>query len=533
MEVTKHNFSEAAPVFLSALEKCTLIGMDIECSGITSENPVQRTDTPMEYYYKILPVAVRFKIIQLGFSLFVPEGDSFEVHTFYFYLFPSTAGDKIAQNFGMEVSSIEFLKNCGTIDFNKWIKDGLASFPEHHRATLRNFIFEKKTVNLFEKLELKEEGAEPVKIHNDEERARMDSRIKDFEEWIKAPEEPFVIEEPRPFLLRYFIEQNNEMIKNKSRLILKDEKVGQMIRYTFTFVTEDSKKEAETQRKEKLEETYEAELGFSSLWEKMKVIWQEKKIPVVGHNSIVDLIFVTSQLEKQLPVNYFDAKSLISSVFPVFYDTKILASEIDLGNLSLSELHEKLFRNPESPIKTKFTFKYSENEVAYHNAGLDAQATGQVFLGLKEKVPHFEKFTNLVKIYTNKIFHINLAEKTKDHIISPDLLVLYPIVPQGAVKDDELIKLKNIAFDSVRNHNKLLEANNRVSEHRALFLLSNNKVYILELDKNDKAKDLLMKELEKKFDIVPLQTHYERVAKEFEEKVYGQTNSKYPFLTRL
>ena len=74
---------------------------------------------------------------------------------------------------------------------------------------------------------------------------------------------------------------------------------------------------------------FDKQIGFSFLWKKLKEIFTKTKKPVIGHNMFYDLLFMVHNFEKNLTVNdYYEFKQILhKEIFPMIYDTKLLAQE--------------------------------------------------------------------------------------------------------------------------------------------------------------------------------------------------------------
>lgn len=110
-----------------------MISFDLELTGIRTEEKIYPTDTPVERYRKCYKTAKKCTIIQLGLSIFSngdkdPKKETYEVHSFNFYLFPCSHNEKFNVNFCLEADAIEFLNKHETIDYNKWITKGITYF---------------------------------------------------------------------------------------------------------------------------------------------------------------------------------------------------------------------------------------------------------------------------------------------------------------------------------------------------------------------------------------------------------------------
>lgn len=65
-------------------------------------------------------------------------------------------------------------------------------------------------------------------------------------------------------------------------------------------------------------------LGFTKVF---KILINLKK-PIVGHNTLLDLMFMYKQFYRPLPYKYKDFKTEIHQIFPLVYDTKYVSYEL-------------------------------------------------------------------------------------------------------------------------------------------------------------------------------------------------------------
>lgn len=63
MDIDKNNFKEIKEICLDQIKKADLIAMDLEMTGIRTEDKISRTDTPIERYRKCYKSAKKFTII--------------------------------------------------------------------------------------------------------------------------------------------------------------------------------------------------------------------------------------------------------------------------------------------------------------------------------------------------------------------------------------------------------------------------------------------------------------------------------------
>lgn len=137
-------------------------------------------------------------------------------------------------------------------------------------------------------------------------------------------------------------------------------------------------------------------IGFSRV---IDVISKSKK-PVVGHNALLDFVYVFNQFYKPLPPTLAEFKRELTELFPVIYDTKHVALRSPLieklPSTGLSSLFEYMRDNvtptPDALLSSDARFDGyraalkaegdSDEKLLCHEAGFDAFMTGVCFLGL-------------------------------------------------------------------------------------------------------------------------------------------------------
>jgi len=73
MDIDRTNFDSIKEQFLKEIENAEMISLDLEFSGIKTDEKLSRTDTPIERYKKCYKIAKRYTIIQIGISIFRPK----------------------------------------------------------------------------------------------------------------------------------------------------------------------------------------------------------------------------------------------------------------------------------------------------------------------------------------------------------------------------------------------------------------------------------------------------------------------------
>ncbi|GKY95771.1 hypothetical protein MPSEU_000537900 [Mayamaea pseudoterrestris] len=112
--------------------------------------------------------------------------------------------------------------------------------------------------------------------------------------------------------------------------------------------------------------------------------WQGRRVPLVVHNGFMDILFLMTHFASPtLPDSLTVCKEMITSYFPVVYDTKVISTEHTAvwtnEQTNLSNLYNGVVRENPSVLKSIITREDSQQE---HEAAYDAFMTGSIYIGL-------------------------------------------------------------------------------------------------------------------------------------------------------
>mmetsp|Transcript_31305 Transcript_31305/g.65927 ORF Transcript_31305/g.65927 Transcript_31305/m.65927 type:complete len:738 (+) Transcript_31305:1488-3701(+) len=133
----------------------------------------------------------------------------------------------------------------------------------------------------------------------------------------------------------------------------------------------------------------------------------ERKIPLVIHNGLQDLMFLLTHFHNpSLPEAFEDTKKVVRGYFPIVFDTKVLGTEysdasIKGGNTALGELFNTTCNNGESDDILSLKVPHIVNQDGRsqgqaHEAAWDAFMTGCVFNSLCNRILESKKRLNSV-----------------------------------------------------------------------------------------------------------------------------------------
>ncbi|UIZ20612.1 hypothetical protein KXD40_000291 [Peronospora effusa] len=386
MNVTRHNFSKC----LSDLQKdlklptCRFVAIDTEFTGL-SPNELEREqylDTLEERYRKVKRAGESFLITQFGLStVHLNKKDQYHIKTWNFYIFPRPYGS-LDERFLCQASSLQFLSEHG-FDFNKFIGDGIP------------FVNLSTTTAMKKRLKRRVDGLTKINknLQLSDDGVAFEKEVKEqLDQWIadgaKKGETLLV-----PTRNSFYSMIVHETARARASYLYSEGVEGGV---EVSYVSKKIKDERIAAKVKEMQHEMDDAIGFSKVIEALS----ESKLPVVGHNALLDFVYVFHQFYKPLPETLAEFKSQLLELFPTIYDTKHVTLRSPLGekltSTSLSSLFEYMRENvkpePKNLIPSDKRFDtYREalkaeadgNESSLcHEAGFDAFMTAVCFLGL-------------------------------------------------------------------------------------------------------------------------------------------------------
>ncbi|KAE8895375.1 hypothetical protein PF005_g861 [Phytophthora fragariae] len=386
MNVTRHNFAKCMGDLKKdlALPTCRFVAIDTEFTGL-SPNELEREqylDTLEERYRKVKRAGESFLITQFGLStVHLDQKDQFQIRTWNFYVFPRPYGS-LDERFLCQASSLQFLSEHG-FDFNKFIGDGIP------------FVNLAKTPAMKKRLQRRIDGLTRVNKNlqlSDDGLAFQKDVNEQLDEWIaggaKKGEKLLV-----PTRNSFYSMIVHETVRAKASYLYSESAEGGV---EVSYVSKKIKDELIAAKVKEMKREMDEAIGFSKVIEALS----ESKLPVVGHNALLDFVYVFHQFYKPLPDTLAEFKTQLLELFPTIYDTKHVTLRSPLGeklkSTGLSSLFEHMRENvkpePESliPKDERFdTYRQAlkaeadgKESLLCHEAGFDAFMTAVCFLGL-------------------------------------------------------------------------------------------------------------------------------------------------------
>ncbi|CAB3386361.1 Hypothetical predicted protein [Cloeon dipterum] len=380
VEVVAENWPAMLGRMENALQDAIFVAIDNEFSGL---NDTGLEDISFEQRYLKLRGHIReFCVVQVGVSIFRKDAESggYTSQVFSIYLFPSTNGGNDVQ-IRFQASSIEFLTRYN-FDFNKMMHHGVNFVSLEQAEKLKQAIRKQHPYVQQQKQLLSVDLLESYRrVCSDVMAWAADA--KDREETIFQIPDGLC-----PYLLQWDVRAGIPDIWARlhgNSLVVS--KVGEKMR-----------KELEDAHRAKEEaEAFDKLIGFTKFFS----LLIEQKIPLVGHNVMLDMMHMFQQLIEPLPESYWTYKQKLLKHFPVIFDTKLMSLEIkqkidinDVWNSDLQRLYNYLHDSrcanfaPGSPEVSIQEPEPGSGDGAcilqahFHDAGWDSFCTGYVFIKL-------------------------------------------------------------------------------------------------------------------------------------------------------
>ncbi|XP_064613331.1 poly(A)-specific ribonuclease PNLDC1-like [Liolophura sinensis] len=427
-EVYRSTFEMAMPLIADAVKNAAFVVIDTEFTGLvfSAQSKPSLFDTVEERYLKLKKAVTEFMPSQIGLSAFVkvPNENKYISHSFNTYLFPQSFGP-VDVRFSCQASSLEFLSKH-KFDFNKFAYEGVSFLNEVQEKAVKAHI-KSQSVN---------KGLE-----RDLDEALLQKHCSRVAEWLvhKSEGDTFILERDKEskrvetYLLQIEIRQRFPNVWTT------ESGFGDIV------VEKVSAERRETLEKVRGEcEVTDHDRVLNSLlgWTRVFRLLIDHQKPLIGHNMLMDLMFLFDKFYNPLPDSYGAFKKQLHELFPVLFDTKhiVLSSKEMFENTgllestALSDLYMAFdsskgkFHTVCSPgiVHAEGFDRYKE-QILPHEAGSDAFQCGYLFLRLAH-ILHFrdvkstdvepcsfrdylhslKSFQNQVNVIRGTVNHLNL-----------------------------------------------------------------------------------------------------------------------------
>ncbi|KAF7409761.1 hypothetical protein HZH68_004142 [Vespula germanica] len=377
INISKQNFQKMYPTVKTSLENAQVIAIDAEFSGLESDDSSKPSlfDTIEERYEKLRKTSENFIIIQFGITCIeqVPSQNKYNTKMFKFFLFPASIPIKNRQ-FLCQVAAIEFLALNG-FNFNKMAYNGISYLNEVEEFTLKQYLEDDNMIRNINNISYKEE---------DEIKRAIDSVTKWFEFSDDSDEDPEYI------ILKMSVQSVNLQYLLQKILRSRFSRIWTTCNNEEIIVTKvslETRRMLEREEGEMLNKALlDSYIGFSKVF---KLLVELKK-PIVGHNILLDLIYMFKLFYKPLPKRYSEFKVEMHRLFPIIYDTKYLSyqlrDEISLFSRGSSYTLDALYKFFSEESK-RFLLNspimetnYKLGDIVPHDSGWDSYFTGYIFI---------------------------------------------------------------------------------------------------------------------------------------------------------
>lgn len=417
MDITNKNFLEQLPSIRQTIREANFFAIDGEFTGLTSDRNVMPFDTPEEVYLKTSENSIGFVIIQLGLCAFQvhPETGQVSYKCYNFYCYPKGR----VHLFACQGESLRFLAENG-FDFNKLFRDGLSycgqADEERFRAELKDRQEQRAAaleVNGEDNGEKDSLNMVPVPPEEEKLMTEVTGRIEEF---LKSDDKDLTISNCNGFqrkLVYQMIDSKYQKTISTSSVTLEKNHKAILIERKRT---KEQEMKLEAERVDQENNELELTIGLSLVLQELS---RARKL-IIGHNMLLDLLFVIRQFFRPLPPHFHDFKKIVRELFPLLLDTKYLCTngelKVHVYSSVLGHVFDAVNKEPFKLPEVKCTFeehKYSNQEMKQHDAGYDAYLTGLCFLGLTSffKVD-LNNLTQdpVLKAYFNRIFLLRVSE---------------------------------------------------------------------------------------------------------------------------
>ncbi|XP_028913883.1 poly(A)-specific ribonuclease PNLDC1 isoform X2 [Ornithorhynchus anatinus] len=409
MDVLAEQFEQRLPLLRRLLRRARFLSLDVEFTGLrSSSSPGRRPslfDSPAEWYAKTRPDIRLFTACQIGLSVFAGgEGNSnkYEAHSYNFFLFPTTFGILDSQ-ISFQASSIEFLNRYG-FDYNKFLKNGVPYLNEEQEERIQQALLSGNW-----------------KVRRTVDRDQLKAVIGEVTRWLALAQDGdrmtlrgvtgfqvFNIQ----LVLRQALPDVWTFPKDREIVV---QKVSREHRWCLENSPQDPC------RKESI---LLSARGFSVLFRMLA----EARKPLVGHNMLMDLLFLHEKFYRPLPESYEQFKQNVHGLFPVLVDTKNVTNAIwkelnfprasnlfDAYEILSSDLNPTNGSGPEITHASE-CLKYVDSKYP-HEAAYDAFLCGSVCLKVAHLLLHREagsearpepSFPTYLEVLTPYLNQVNL-----------------------------------------------------------------------------------------------------------------------------
>ena len=418
MDVTKETFPAVSGQVIDFIKTCDFYAVDCELTGVMVPSmPEGLCDTPERNYALKGTAATRYSIIQFGVCTFhrdPKDPKNFITRPFNFFLFPSEHPHHLG-GYSDRTLERDLILNPGAISFNrrfkmdfqKWIYHGVEYCNGPLERKMEEFLDREAAADALKKTLAADREVSVSMLSSADEKQYFDKCEAMAKEFVKEVSAEEASRRPKELMLPStksrtarevtmgYLEATYSpklLVAQRGRFPNRDLCLVRVSADEMAKLRE----RTDTLRSRRLLDF----VGFRTIFKAMV----EAKKPIVGHNCLVDLLFMQTAFDEPLDLSSLQAyKKHFHEQFPLVFDTKAIAVNTDyfaedrFESKSLEPLFTTLNDKPPQGVVMP-TFSLPLGFQAYeeitmmkakgqgnssaHEAGYDAMMTGQVLLKL-------------------------------------------------------------------------------------------------------------------------------------------------------
>ncbi|KAK7475651.1 hypothetical protein BaRGS_00033077 [Batillaria attramentaria] len=381
-EVLRSSFEALFPSIEKAIKQADFVAIDTEFTGLVTDgqNRPSLFDTSEERYRKLRNSVTHLSVRQFGLSAFIKDKNSsgYEAHTYNFPLIPASFGP-VDSCYIVQASSTEFLCRFN-FDFNKCAYEGVPFLNDVQERLLCQSI---------------DSGALFSGLERQFDESFIQSVCSTVAQWYVSSTVGQTLTLHKTHadakLWNDFVIQTEVRKRFPEVWTMTDSFQNIAVMKVTPERRSELEEKAKVDREEEQEKLKQSLLGFTRVFR----VLREYQKPLVGHNMLMDLLFLYDKFFQPLPADYNTFKRNLHDLFPRIYDTKHISFsmrkmlEAITGTFStnLVQLY-RILDSERATISTRFMpkvthakgFERYKSQDAPHEAGFDAFLCGYAFV---------------------------------------------------------------------------------------------------------------------------------------------------------
>ena len=425
MLVYNENINSTLALFKQTVDQAKFFSFDCEMTGVTlsPETDGTKFDTQQARYSKLREVVRAFDLIQLGMTFYIPsvrQVNAEEIYierTFNFYLFKnsklrSVNKPLVNSDLTCHPAALKFL-NENKFDLNVLVNKGIHYNKLKKEEDIKQLILEEpflmtssgfylSTVNEEDLINVIFQITEFLLTnHEDPNDKHKNKKYKEFTFNSKQTMLYFLgcnlkkILHLSDFTINKDKTKENTIIIEKTKRLISCEEFNKAYKKIKKFqdriknhkhlIYQNRFQISCQPNEETINDLIFEELGFSKMYIEYII---NKKIPIIGHNIFMDIMFIYDKFIDDLPEDYYKFKQKVHENFPIMYDTKTIAMKLKkYDNTKLENLYKIMSKNKYTTyvnfcadVANGFCLYHDLDNKLLHDAGYDSVITGRCFV---------------------------------------------------------------------------------------------------------------------------------------------------------